>query len=167
VLFDLNRSARFGPLLSASDNLDVDRLLPAPPRRYRTAILTNAGAARSDIVERVTEAGAATTTDRASPLAYPPDVFSLSHIALPFPPDDPLYGMQPAATESFGVALGAIAPRGERGALVVSAESLARMSSNPFFPYVLERVDEVIGRRAAPATPKPSLSVLRPSRWYD
>jgi len=29
--------------------------------------------------------------------------------------------------------------RGERGTLVVSIDALHRMSSNPFFPYVLER----------------------------
>jgi hypothetical protein len=81
-------------------------------------------------------------------------VFSLSHVALPFPLDDPLYGMKPDPTESFGVTLGAIAPRGERGALLVSAESLARMSSNPFFPYLLERIDDLLGHRAPPVAAK-------------
>jgi alpha-beta hydrolase superfamily lysophospholipase len=154
VLFDLNRSARFGPLLRSGDDVDPARLLPEPPRRYRTAILTNAGPDRSEIVERVTEAGAATASERASSLAYPAEVFSLSHIALPFPLDDPLYGMKPDPTESFGVTLGAIAVRGERGALVVSVESLSRMSSNPFFPYLLQRIDAGVGIAAARKTAK-------------
>jgi hypothetical protein len=85
-------------------------------------------------------------------LAWPDDVFSLSHIALPFPLDDPLYGMRPSPAESFGVTIGAIAPRGERGALVVSVESLSRMASNPFFAYLLARVDEVTAR-PAPGAP--------------
>jgi alpha-beta hydrolase superfamily lysophospholipase len=152
VLFDLNRSARFGPLLSESDAVDADRLLPAAPRRYRTAILTNAGAGRNEVIERVTGAGATSSGDRQLALAWPDDVFSLSHIALPFPLDDPLYGMRPSPAESFGVTIGAIAPRGERGALVVSVESLSRMASNPFFAYLLARVDEVTAR-PAPGAP--------------
>ena len=50
------------------------------------------------------------------------------------------------------VNLGAIATRGERGTLIVSIDSLARMSSNPFFDYVMQRIDEGLG---APARPKP------------
>ena len=83
---------------------------------------------------------------RALPLAYPTDVFSLSHIALPFPIDDPLYGLTPDPAESFGVRLGALAPRGERGTLIVGNDLLTRMSSNPFFAYLLARVDEGIAQ---------------------
>ena len=41
--------------------------------------------------------------------------------------------------------LGTIAARGEVGALIVSLDSLLRMSSNPFFPYLLGRIEEGIG----------------------
>ena len=57
-------------------------------------------------------------------LAFPAGLFSLSHIALPFPMNDSLYGMQPDPTENFGVNLGAIAPRGERNTLIVSLDEL-------------------------------------------
>jgi hypothetical protein len=40
---------------------------------------------------------------------------------------------------------GVVAPRCERGALIVSLDSLLRMSSNPFFPYMIGRVEEGIG----------------------
>jgi hypothetical protein len=39
-----------------------------------------------------------------------------------------------------------MAARGERGMLIVSMDSLVRMSSNPFFPYMLERIEEGIGK---------------------
>jgi hypothetical protein len=42
-----------------------------------------------------------------------------------------------------------MATRGERGTLVVSVDSLSRMTSNPFFPYVLERIDEGAGKGGA------------------
>jgi hypothetical protein len=50
--------------------------------------------------------------------------------------------MNPDSTEDYGVNLGAMATRGERGLLI---DSLIRMSSNPFFPYMLERIEEGIG----------------------
>ena len=40
-----------------------------------------------------------------------------------------------------------MAMRGERGTLIVPLESLIRMSSNPFFPYMLERIEEGMGNR--------------------
>ena len=38
------------------------------------------------------------------------------------------------------------ATRGERGTLIVSIDSLARMSSNPFFDYVMQRIEEGLGK---------------------
>ena len=144
VLFDLNRSAKFGPLLRSNADTVLSGLLPDPPRRFRTAIITNASPESRDMVERATEAGTAAERTRALTLSYPIGVYSLSHIALPFPIDDPLYGMQPDPAENFGVNLGALAMRGEREILIVSVDSLTRMSSNPFFPYMLERIDESV-----------------------
>ncbi|HQR10004.1 MAG TPA: alpha/beta hydrolase [Casimicrobiaceae bacterium] len=145
VLFDLNRSAQFGPLFRPSADNVLARLLPAPPRAFRTTIITNASASAPGVVELVTEAGATTERVRPLDLAYPRDVFSLAHIALPFAMDDALYGLEPSRSEDFGVNLGATATRGERGALVISIDSLSRMSANPFFPYMLERIEEGIG----------------------
>ncbi len=164
VLFDLNRSAKFGPLMRASANTMLNRILPEPPRAFRTTVITNVSPNSTEVVERVTEAGATVEQTRELGLSYPPGVFSLSHVAVPFPLSDSLYGMQPEVFEEYGVSLGAIAPRGERGTLIVSLDSLIRMSSNPFFPYMLERIEQGIrpasaaqeaASPAAPATATP------------
>ena len=84
---------------------------------------------------------------------YPLEIFSLSHVAIPFPMDDSLYGLKPNPDEFFGANLGAIIARGERGALVVNLDSLFRIASNPFFPYLLARIDEGIAD-PAPAIPE-------------
>ena len=65
-------------------------------------------------------------------------------LALPFPLSDSLYGPQPDSDEDFGAHLGAMATRGERGLLIVSIDALARMSSNAFFPSLMERVEQGI-----------------------
>lgn len=155
VLFDLNRSTKFGPLLSSTSDTLLTRMLPAPPRNFRLAVITNASAETGDVVERVTEAGATEETTRELGLSYPFDVFSLSHVALPFPVSDALYGLNPEPGEDFGIKLGSVAARGERGTLIVNLDSLLRMSSNPFFPYLIDRVDEPLRGtgRASSAVP--------------
>jgi hypothetical protein len=142
----LNRSVKFGPLLRPDADAALTRLLPDPPRPFRTTIITNAGPDSRQVVERVTAAGATTTQSRELALTYPVEVFSLSHIALPFPTSDALYGTEPDPADHFGVSLGALAVRGERGTLIVSQDFLTRMSSNPFFPYMRERIEDGMGR---------------------
>ncbi|SCK56145.1 Lysophospholipase, alpha-beta hydrolase superfamily [Variovorax sp. HW608] len=144
VLFDLNRSIKFGPLLRSGSDLRLDRILPAAPRNFRSTIITNTGPDSRQVLERVTEAGATSEKTRTLDLEFPLEVFSLSHLALPFPMNDSLYGMRPDNTDEFGVNLGALAMRGERGALIVSLDSLSRLSSNPFYPYMAERIGGVI-----------------------
>ncbi len=144
VLFDLNRSTKFGPLLRPSTETLPSRLFPEAPRPYRTTIVTNADPDSAEVVARVTEAGAATEEVRPLGLDYPKEVFSLSHVALPFPVTDPLYGLTPDPSEDFGVHLGSMALRGERGTLITSLDALNRMASNPFFSYLLERIEEGI-----------------------
>jgi len=152
VLFDINRNAKFGPLLRNSVDNMLARLLPDPPRTFKTTIIANAGPGQPQVVERVTPAGATAEQTRMLGLTYPSDVFSLSHLALPFPMNDPLYGLQPESNE-YGANLGAVATRGERGTLIVSMDSLIRMSSNPFFAYMMARIEEGIGIGAKNASP--------------
>jgi alpha-beta hydrolase superfamily lysophospholipase len=144
VLFDLNRAAKLGPLLRPDPDAALARLLPPPPRTFDVTIVTNAAPGSSSVAERTTPAGATDETERTLTLAFPIDVFSLSHVALPFPETDGLYGSNPDPADDFGIRLGTISARGERGALIVALDALLRQSSNPFFPYMLERIGAVI-----------------------
>ena len=147
VLFDLNRAAKLGPLLRPRLDTQLARMLPPAPRTFEVTVIANAAPGRAEAVARTTPAGSTATTEQALSLAFPIDVFSLSHVALPFPQTDGLYGATPDPAEDFGIQLGAISARGERGALIVALDALLRQSSNPFFPYVLERISEVIPAR--------------------
>jgi len=162
VLFDINRNTKFGPLLPNNAETVLTRLLPDPPRNFRTTVITNVGPDSAEVVERVTPAGATSEQIRSLGLTYPREVFSLSHLALSFPMNDSLYGMVPDSPPEYGVHLGAIATRGERGILIVSLDSLSRTSSNPFFPYLIDRIEEGLGqgaeampRGSAPSPPIP------------
>jgi alpha-beta hydrolase superfamily lysophospholipase len=144
VLFDLNRSVAYGPLMRESTRNILTDLLPAPPRSYAVSIVTNRSTQTRDVAAIEVAAGSMNETRRDLDLSFPPGVFSLSHVAIPFPLDDSLYGTEPQGPPEFGVHLGAISPRGERNTLIVTLDSLARMSCNPFHPLVMEKIDAVI-----------------------
>jgi alpha-beta hydrolase superfamily lysophospholipase len=143
VLFDRNHQAQAAALVKPAAAIAVDSLLPPAPRNFRTSILTN-DAAGGPMYELLTAPGDATIARRDLPLTYPPDVYSLSHVALPFPVTDGLYGTQPDASENLGIQLGTVAVRGERTVLIVSADALMRMTANPFFPYLQERIEATL-----------------------
>jgi alpha-beta hydrolase superfamily lysophospholipase len=167
VLFDVNRTVKFGPLLRPSAYVALDRLTPTSPQPYRFTSIINASDDSDATVERSIAPGQLQSEDHALSLPYPPGIFSLSHLAIPIPMDDPLYGLQsdPKAQPEFGFNLGAMSARGERGSLVVDQDFLMRLPSNPFFPYLLERVDEGINRPSGPtgrnlaATASPGIPV--------
>lgn len=140
VLFDVNRATPIDILMSRASLQRLDQMVPAGPQRYRiTVIGDQPGDPRAR--ESVRAPGATTLTTRQLELEYPRSFFSLSHVALPFPPTDSLYGIEPDA-EDFGIHLGIQSPRGERGALVRGADTLVRASCNPFFSYLASRVEE-------------------------
>ena len=95
VLFDINRATPLDLLLRPAAETKLARFLPPAPRNFRTTIITNEGAESGEEVERVVEAGAETETVRPLGMSFPSDTYSLSHIALPFPAGDGLYGSRP------------------------------------------------------------------------
>jgi len=145
VLFDVNRSATARPFLEPSSERLLARLVSPQSRRYTLTVIANASPKTLEVVERSTPAGKTSAADRALSLSWPPQVYSLSHIAMPFAPDDSLYGGAPDAKQGGGIQLGTLAPRGERNVLTVAPGDFLRISWNPFFPYVEERVRQWIG----------------------
>ncbi|MFE8102156.1 alpha/beta hydrolase [Brenneria goodwinii] len=141
VLFDVNRTINFGPLLRNSADRAVSQLLPPAPRHYDTTVITNAAPDSARAVAFDVKAGETQGSTRALGIDYPRDVYSLSHIALPFPDSDSLYGRFSQNPGEFGLPLGTIAARGERSVLVVDLDTLLRLSSNPFFPYLIQRIE--------------------------
>jgi len=153
VLFDVNRTLKFAPLLRQSAYVATERLTPTAPQTFRFTVIANANDDTEGSVERSIAPGQLKVEVRALNLPYPSGIFSLSHLAIPIPMDDPLYGMQPdpKTKDDYGYNLGAMDARGERGALIVDQDFLTRLPSNPFFPYLLERVDAGISKPSGPS----------------
>lgn len=144
VLFDLNRAANLEAFLNYSPQRVLDSFRRNPRRGYRLTVITNDAADTLQIAEHAYPPGRNQHERRPLPFEWPIDVFSLSHVALPFPPDDPVYGDRLMGPEGRQVTLGTLQMRGEKNVLALAASEQLRLRSNPFHAYVVERILDAI-----------------------
>lgn len=145
VIFDINRQAKMSEFFRTDPANRLQSLMERPTTQYRLTVITNIDETTNALEEWSRPAGATEATVSSLELEWPRGFYSLSHVAVPFPPDDPIYGSHPDADQLFGVQLGTLEPRGERGLLAVSAAQLIRLRSNPFFGYIERRLIESTG----------------------
>lgn len=151
VVFDVNRFYEAQGLIRKS--IDLERLASGPVRNYSVGIVTNRDAASFDAVLQSRPAGAAQATTTPLNLSWPDDVYSLSHIALPFSPDDPLYGDDPRA-ENPGIRLGRLALHGENGTLSIPPTMMTRQRWNPFHTFMVEKISAFVRKHGGGAQPQ-------------
>ena len=146
VLYDLNRSEVVKSFLKRSYDKEVAALFANARRPYRLTLVTNARPDTDDVVAKNASPRSTAVEEVPLGLAWPDQLFSLSHLAVPFAPEDPLFGIEPDMTISYGPRLGRLAPRGEKGVLQVPIDQFMRLNCNPFFPYQLERMRAFVSR---------------------
>jgi alpha-beta hydrolase superfamily lysophospholipase len=138
VLFDINREAIKSVLLVSDPGPLTAQLMARPDLPFAIRLIANESPETEAVVEHFKPPHAAGIS-RTMPLSvdWPQGVISLSHVALPFSPHDPLYGRYPPE-ERDRLFLGQAEIRGERGLLRISSDWLLRLRYNPFYE-VLER----------------------------
>lgn len=144
VIFDINQAANLRALFRPALYSAVNTLLPPAPRPYRTTVITNTDSGTNETVARTTPAEAQDETVTPLHIAWPQDMYSLSHVAVPFPLTDSLYGREPAEKNRYGISIGTISLRGETATLSVGLDTLMRVTSNPFFPWMMTRIQQHI-----------------------
>jgi len=144
VLFDLNRRLEVEHLLVNDPRDELEKLRVTSTLPFALSVLTNESEDSARLALRHTPAGSSERTVTPTDLEWPKAIFSLSHLALPFPPDDVLYGLD-ARHGADVIQLGALALRGERGVLRITPDEMLRLHSNPFYPYLERRVLERLG----------------------
>lgn len=149
VVFDINRQATMHGFFRADPVDRVHSLIERPTTPYRLTVISNLDETTDILEEWSRPAGSTDPTLVPLELEWPPGFYSLSHVAVPFPPDDPIYGIRPAPSKRFGIQLGTLEPRGERGLLNVPADQLIRLRSNPFFSYIEQRLRAITDISAA------------------
>ena len=130
VLFDVNRHEELASVQQPQAGALIGRLRQGQ-RSYELDVVSNRDPASLAIgVRRFAPDG---TTGGSEPgLAWPANVVSLSHVALPFAPDDPVYGVLPGSGHAGIPSIGSWLLRGESGAVTITLGSLTRLRSNPF-----------------------------------
>ena len=145
VVFDVNRIDAIQGLIAPGPLEDLETIRNATNQPFRMTLIGSSGPDTRAVAAYTREAGAAEVGKTELGLEWPNTVFSLGHVALPFPADDPVYGLvAPGAKPPFN--LGSVAVRGETGALVLSLGAFSRMRSNPFFAVVRAKIIETVAR---------------------
>ena len=137
VLFDINRHSSAMSSIVINDPAPfTNRVLNTVDAPFALTLVSNENDESLNLVSRYF-APRARQPSRTESLgvAWPTDVVSLSHVALPFPPQDPLYGRHNPHTPGF-IYLGRVVVQGERGLLQISPNWLLRLRYNPFYDYL-------------------------------
>lgn len=134
VVYDINRNSTLLHLMERSPSDPLDFFLSATPLNYGVTIVKNRDHETLSIDLLELAAGETTPSVAKTEFSWPKDIYSLSHIALPFRPDDLVYGNRSAQMNNNpGIVLGALAPRGEQGVLLLTSDYFLRARHNPFF----------------------------------
>lgn len=145
VLFDVNRDAAVLSTILVDDPGPLtEKLLDDEKLPFAVSFVTNKDESSRALVVRYKPPYSARPSASAIEnldLQWPNDIVSLSHVALPFPPDDPLYGRTLPADDTR-VFLGDLAIKGERGLIKLPADWLLRLRYNPFYSYLEHRVQD-------------------------
>ncbi len=150
VVFDVNRFDQLAPFLPAANRVSLERLETQSDLPFRLTVITNVALDSNRMAQRTKAPRSSAIDSTALGVAWPPGVFSLTHVAVPFSPDDPVYGANENNNGIYqGLPLGRLQPRGETHLLTAPLSQLMRLRYNPFFGYLEQRVvmeiDHTIG----------------------
>lgn len=144
ILFDVNRETAAESffyiehqnlLLNLKDTMDLP---------FDVSLITNKNDQSRDMVLKKKKMNSQDITTEILDLSWPPGVYSLSHVAIPFSPDDLLYGPMGPNESNNHINIGTFAPRGEKNILIIPTELLMRLRYNPFFIYMERKIVDII-----------------------
>lgn len=147
VLFDINRNNVKSSILVSDPGPLTARLLADQALPFYLTLIANESTETNTVVSRRKPPLSNELKTRPLNLAWPRGVISLSHVALPVPPDDPLYGQRQYSMDSVPN-LGQLDIQGERGLLKFPSSWLLRLRYNPFYDFLENRVIEWMDEQA-------------------
>jgi alpha-beta hydrolase superfamily lysophospholipase len=143
VVYDMNRNSTLLSLMRRPPPDIVEYFESSAPLEYEVTVLRNRNAQGNDIDVLTLAPGATATEARPTEFAWPRGMISLSHIAIPFRPDDAVYGDRSAQLNGgTAVPLGSLSPRGEAGVLTLTPSYFLRARHNPFHAYQARALTE-------------------------
>lgn len=150
VLFDANRVGHDRQILKPDLFAARGRLLDEPELPFDVESVTNEQDDEPLVSTWVRKAGTRDLQHVPTDLHWPRDIFALSHVAVPVASSDAVYGNVAPPWQSRRIWLGHAGLYGERGMLLISETALLRLRYNPFFPWMMQRVDQALGHPPPP-----------------
>ena len=139
VLFDINRFAAKSSVLVSDPGPFTDRIMAETDLPFTVTLVGNETPESRKVVARRKKPGMPEfSAGQPLNIDWPMGVISLSHVALPFPPDDPVYGGSRPDNPDL-VFLGRMALQGERGLLKIPDDWMLRIRYNPFYSFLETR----------------------------
>ena len=133
VVFDVNRYEQLEALVASGPLESLERLRAAPNLPFKITVIANRDASTRAVGAFVREEGEQEVSERDLPYEWPRGILSLGHVALPFPVDDPLYGLEgPPRGQSDPIQLGHV-PGARRERRVGRAARAVRPSAEQPF----------------------------------
>lgn len=151
VLFDADRQGNEMQILKPELFEARQRLLDSPAQPFDLEIVTNEEDGAAAVSSWIRPAGSTEVKHVPTNIIWPRDIFALSHVAIPVPVDDAVYGATAPAKRGKRIWLGKAALYGERGMLLIPETALLRLRYNPFFPWMMAQVDAALVPPGQPA----------------
>ncbi len=140
VLFDINRYAVATRMLIDDPAPLTDRVMHADDLPFAVTLVTNENPQTTQVISQYKKPFSDEVSNtREQGVSWPPGIVSLSHVALPIAPDDPLYGRRAPDNDDF-IFLGQMAIQGELGLLQIPTDWMIRLRYNPFYDYLESRM---------------------------
>ncbi len=144
VLYDINRETAAESFFYIEHQDLLFNLRDSTGLPFDVALITNKNDKSRDVVLKIKKMNSQLIETEPLDLSWPPGVYSLSHVAIPFSPDDLLYGpMGPNESNNY-INIGTFSPRGEKKILIIPTELLMRLRYNPFFDYMERKIVDII-----------------------
>lgn len=147
ILFDVNHVGGLEEYVLPVHHALLNRAMNEGTGKYAVSVITNRTKDEREVLELRQVAGVPGFVGRNLSYAWPEDVYSLTHVALPFPLHDEVYGLETTGLDAGYPHLGQVQMLGESGALILPPAMLQRLRSNPFYGYIEERLEGVIDER--------------------
>lgn len=139
VLFDIRHQFTVNHLVKKGLSNAIDHLRKnATGENYTFELITDINSTNENLVKIID----GKYKENLS-MSWPKNLYSLSHLAMPISPNDPLYGND-NAPQSPGIQLGNLAIHGEIGVLQLPPGLLYRQRWNPFYDYTRHMVLEFL-----------------------
>jgi alpha-beta hydrolase superfamily lysophospholipase len=139
LLFDIRRTTDIESLLISDPKTMIESYLQTTGLPFTLSVVKNVRVDSDDLALYQKRPSSSKIIEKSLPYEWPEEIYSLAHVALPFAPEDPVYG-GPVAAPGPGIHLGNLAMRGERGVLQISPAAIMRLRHNPFYPFLEQRV---------------------------